>query len=760
MLKGRRIRAMWLLNHGTARQFEVAMLKAAGVDEIFLPKRIPDDPAFRSASVDYGEDARLTIPPGELEVLNQADWYGDPGTEAWAIANRHFDFLFFAIYRAENVGNVATSFRGAIVLRAYGRETSYTSILAWSGGHWNESLVRSLGERFWFGHAYRNLPEIESSLLSSRAVFLPVGLHDADSRDEWTGDIRKILFICPDIGCSPYYHRVYTDFRRDFRDLPYSIGGGQPISLADRAVLGFLPRAQFDENMRRHRVMFYHGTEPRHVHFHPFEAVRSGLPLVFMAGGLLDELGGRDLPGRCRSVAEARAKIRRILGDDRRLTERIRESQPILLGSMKPAKCLPAWSDGIGRIIDRLDRQRLMIRPQHRQRTRIAVILPAAYRGGTLRGAKLLAEALHLGSRLAGSEADVVFGHLDDADLYRDADFADLPKHIARRPYRWRLLKGDAATRAMHYAGHASFVGEGEYVLPDDGINDFLDCAFWIFVSDRFERPLLPIRRYALVVYDYQQRYENVLSLPLSSMLIDMARKAEKVLVTTEFTRRDALQFAGIAANKLHLVPMLVPRLRYPARHQADRPGYFLWTTNRGPHKNHQNALRALAQYYEEHGGRLECRVSGVGTDALLESDLPHLEPLASLRSGSRALRQRLKLLGEVSEARYLALLSGAEFLWHAGRADNGTFSVIEAAQLGVPALSSDYPAMREIDSAFQLSLAWMDPCDPAEMARQLRYMEENAQARRRQLPSSDKLNEHAPDRLAAHYWEAIRTCL
>ena len=85
----RPLRVMWLLNHTTARKFEIPMLKRIGVQEIFLPKKIPADPAFRSASIDYSEDSNLTIPEHELAILNEVS----PAN----ISRRHF--LFFSRQR-------------------------------------------------------------------------------------------------------------------------------------------------------------------------------------------------------------------------------------------------------------------------------------------------------------------------------------------------------------------------------------------------------------------------------------------------------------------------------------------------------------------------------------------------------------------------------------------------------------------------------------------------------------------------------------
>src|ERR1700750_1233768 len=94
-------RVMWLLNHATARKFEVPMLKSIGIREIFLPKIIPADHNFRSGSVDFSEDKNLTIPPDHLAILNSVDWYGEPSPEAWDIANRYFDVAFFIVHRLE-----------------------------------------------------------------------------------------------------------------------------------------------------------------------------------------------------------------------------------------------------------------------------------------------------------------------------------------------------------------------------------------------------------------------------------------------------------------------------------------------------------------------------------------------------------------------------------------------------------------------------------------------------------------------------------
>lgn len=758
-------RVMWLLNHSSARKFEVAMLKTIGFNEIFLPKHYPQEISFRSASIDYSEDAHLSIPAEDLEILNAADWYNGPNKDTWAVANKYFDILFFIAHGPSILANVSKNFSGMAIWRTYGldKSTNYGKIKKYSTNGLN--TIENMGRRFCFGEAYAHLHHCERPFLQAHSIFLPLGLHNRSLQDkEWNGNDQKIFFVCPDIGFNPYYLNIYQEFKTALGDMPYAIGGEQPVSVADASVLGFVSAEQHASNMREFRVMFYHSTEPNHIHYHPFEAIRAGMPLVFMAGGLLDSQGGIGQPGRCKTIKEARSKIRRILNDDWALINDIRKHQARLLDPMRSENCEQAWREGFKRILGELEQAKVP-RPAiiAKPRKRIAVIVPIGYRGGSLRGAKMLAQALWEGSRQAGENADVVLAHLDEPATYPDEEFDDLHPAIYRRQFRWKSLGADASLRAMRYAGHDAWESVADrHIIPDDGVQQFLDCDLWIVISDRLSAPLLPVRPYVCMVYDYLQRYEAILPHGTDQWFLNTTQLAKKVLVTTDFTEQDALQYAGIPPDKLVRVPMLAPVFKQlPALQQReDADSYFLWTTNASPHKNHLNAILALKEYYEVLGGKLECRVSGVDTKNLLKSDLPYMRPVSDVVAGSRALRSRVRWLGELPDAGYQQQLAGAAFLWHAGHIDNGTFSVIEAAHLGVPALSSDYPAMREIDSQFQLKLTWMDASKPKLMAMRLKWMEENTLTAKKSLPSKEILEQHGIEKLALDYWKVVRECL
>lgn len=761
------VRVLWLLNHTTLRRFEVAQLRALGIHEIYCPKTFPYDEGNLSASVDESLDATLSIPEKDLRILNAQNWYDTSSLHAWSIANQYFRIAIIGFFPRQ-IESCARHFHGSIVLRVFGlaKGYSYTRILSEELGPTFIDQLRRLGSRFWFGAGYEHLKDEEDGLLKRRDCFLPVGLEGDVMAHAWRGTDKRIFFVCPRIETSPYFKSIYRAFKNDFEGLPYVIGGAQPIKVNDPHVLGFVPREQHERNMQELRVMFYHSTEPNHVHYHPFEAIRAGMPLVYMAGGLLDRLGGEDLPGRCKTVQEARRKIERILNDDWGLIGAIRDSQLRLLEPMKPENCVDTWRTGFRRILDSLQDSAIETRPAINRKHRIALIVPTGYRGGSLRGAKLLAQAITSGGCQVGREVEVIFAHLDDPSLYPDDEFADLPVSVKRRPYRWRTLTQDEAYRAMAYAGLQHTMEDPSYQVPDDGIKQFADCDLWIVVSDRLERPILPLRPYVLMVYDYLQRYEIFLPADMNEKFIHVAHGAQRVFVTTEFTRRDAMQFAGLPARQVIKLPMLAPTFSRQSSadngnsRQQTTSHYFLWTTNLSQHKNHENAVKALRLYYEEHDGTLECRVTGVNTGNLLKKDLPHLKPLRALIASSPALKRNLQLTGELPDRAYQTQLAGSAFLWHPARIDNGTFAVIEAAHLGVPSLSSDYPAMREIAAQFDLQPVWMNPHNPEQMAAQLKQMESTAQTLRTMLPSPDSLAAQSVDALAGAYWQAIQECL
>ncbi|MFM7135605.1 MAG: hypothetical protein ACKO1M_00845 [Planctomycetota bacterium] len=375
---------------------------------------------------------------------------------------------------------------------------------------------------------------------------------------------------------------------------------------------------------------------------------------------------------------------------------------------------------------------------------RLAVLLPHAYLGGTIR--LLLNLVRHLAARWPGPlvlavPADHLEVIADDIAAVR----RDLPG-LEIRGLRWRQVSPDEARGLAADAGLD--VGRwisSRYQLPCDNAADFRDCDFWLFVSDRLEYPLVPLRPCGVFVTDHLQRYVPEIFDATAYADPDSApwnflrnvRNADLVVATSRDTAADVISYAGAIGPVVRLPTTLdvdhFQRLAATAEAGSDeaaallpaRP-FFAWVTNPSPHKNQLRMLRAIDRYLAELGGALDVVVTGVWTD-LFDPDLPaerraDREPqwntphVCHVREAVAALgpevRGRLRFLGAVPDDVYARVLRSARFLAHNVIADNGTFSVVEAALLGTPSVSSDYPQMREIDEAFGLGLRFFDPFD------------------------------------------------
>ena len=313
----KKYRALWLLNHSTLRAFEVPLLIEMEY-EVFCPKMFPYDEGNMSASIDYSYDGTLSIPTSVLEQLNQVNFYKQVPQNILDLMNEYFDIAFFGFF-PEQLKMLVDGFKGVLVMQPFGlaEKNNYTNIIEQTLGIAFLQKLEKMGDRFFFGQAYENLADIECRYFRNRSVYLPLGLKNAYVQDDWEGGDNKILFVCPRINTSPYFHNIYETFKKNFEGFDYVVGGAQPIEVTDdSSVAGYIPKEQYEYNMKHLAVMFYHSQEERHLHYHPLEAVKHGMPLVFMEGGLLYSIAGEKLPGCCKDIEEARKKIKRIMRGD------------------------------------------------------------------------------------------------------------------------------------------------------------------------------------------------------------------------------------------------------------------------------------------------------------------------------------------------------------------------------------------------------------------------------------------------------------
>lgn len=347
-------RILWLINHTTLRNFEVPLLRSLGF-EVYTSKIFPRDEANLSASVDYSYDSSLTIPLELIQEMNQHDFYREPIDKKLSNnLNKYFGTALCAFF-PEMLGELVLNYTGNILLRAFGLDQpkTYSYLLDLLCGRDMVEKIKQIQHRFWLAQAYPDLGDIEDAWLKNRTVTLQLGLPESifASCNTWTGQEKRIFFVCPRIlTCPSYYGKIYTEFKSDFGDLPHIIAGKQPVKVEDDNVAGFVDDEVFHRWLQSCRVMFYHSQEPYHLHYHPLEAIVVGMPVIYMQGGVLEKLLGNNQPGACATFKEAREKIIRVLDDDTHFITLLKESQSPILHKFKTQTLCTEWQKNLKEI--------------------------------------------------------------------------------------------------------------------------------------------------------------------------------------------------------------------------------------------------------------------------------------------------------------------------------------------------------------------------------------------------------------------------
>ena len=389
MKKSKRI--LWICNHATLTEAECGLLVSLGY-EVFVPKILPDGGEAinsRTAAINYDFDKTLTIAPRDLDAINKFNFYSSvPSEEIVRIINKHFGIMIMVpLY--PGCFYMAQVFKGKYVLRVFGHgeKINYELVTTYIDDmplfksrakllfdlmnkfktfrpreitHFNKIMFAyyMIKNRFFMGAGYDNIAANEPQFFRNRAIFLPLGIPESiwKHRNTWKGQVNKIMFVCPSIE-NGYYRAVYDNFIANFSDLPYSIFGRQNKDimavLNNPNILGFVPREVFDESMREYKCMFYHSREPRHLHYHPLEAIVWGMPLIYMSGGLLERFGGPQQPGMAKTFEEAREKLLRILNGDEKFTADILAAQPKILDEFKDDFIKRVWIKSLERVAGR-----------------------------------------------------------------------------------------------------------------------------------------------------------------------------------------------------------------------------------------------------------------------------------------------------------------------------------------------------------------------------------------------------------------------
>lgn len=378
--------------------------------------------------------------------------------------------------------------------------------------------------------------------------------------------------------------------------------------------------------------------------------------------------------------------------------------------------------------------------PSGQSTASIGIILPHAYRGGTFRLFRSICRyfakfpELNVVSAVpaTGSQIETL------SEWVKEQEF----NNLQACEFSFETYNENEAKEILKKSGIVAkqFISDS-YYLPKDSSGLLMDCTHWFFVSDRIMEVLLPLKPYGIFVTDHLHRYypyifhENAYAAQEYCIwnFQRNIRNADLCVASTDGTVEDVVSFSG-ATGKIIKVPIgmdVEHFLQLINKCGEGQDGcsftfpYFIWVTNSSHHKNHENALLALKKFFGQNA-RLHIVVVGCNTDLFspnIEANLCDSRRAAASDAYISRIRNmiaeefeeysdRIHFEGEVTDERYVQLLRDAEFLWHNVIADNGTYSIIEAACLGVPSVSSNYPQVKEICDLLQLNVRYFDPYD------------------------------------------------
>ena len=674
-------------------------------------------------------------------------------------------------------------FDGVMIMRPFGLSTgmSYENIVAQELGVSFFTELQKVQNRFWFGQGYAHLNKVEEGIFKQRAITLPVGLASSEYKDTWKGNKKRIYFVCPRISTSPFYHYYYEAFKDQFEDkYDYIIGGAQPLPVKDSKVAGYLSNEEYQNLFIESRLMFYHSQDRNHLHYHPFEAVKCGLPLIFMANGMLDELGYGKLPGCAHNQPSLHKKVARIMGNDRGFIKEVRKSQIELLDVVKAEHCLPVWRTSMKIIEDAMEAY-VEDKPQKKK---ILFCLPYAFGGGTLSSTKQIVKMF---SKAFSDQWEVYFTHLK-ADYYNEETLGDLTAlGIKTREFQWQKLENKQMElfRQLRYLPHLD--ERDDYVLMTDGENPVSDYDHVFFTTDRIPGVFANDIPYSMLIQDVLQRYvPEFMAEYFETEIFTNARNAMAVYTTTPDTLTDIVDYIGTKPSKVKLLPLTFDNDLGNVREKNNvSQKYFVWPTNLAVHKNHLKMLSALEYYWNELDGKLDCYMTGVETGKLTKIRLnssniqkksknsedqdknsedqdkkeqvhPYHRSIVEKIKSNPVFSQRLKIKGEMGKSEYATALAGAQFLVHPVIADNCTFCAIEAASVGVPTLSNDYPQMRYIDKLFALDITFGEAQRVRSFAKSLKAMEQSKASWQTNSLPSVKAESRAWDKMWPEFRNAV----
>jgi len=730
-------RIVWLSNNRLRHSLEVPFLRNLGY-EVYEPKTMHFHCDCAEDDIFYDSDEYLSIDKAELEKINKIDfWNTNLSWEEKTTINSKFDVIIFD-FELNVLKSLVRWFKGIILCRVYGLESgqTYSDLLA-DDNPIIFSEIDKISNRFRFIKPYERMFDSESEWFRSKVAYAPIPLEGSEDK-AWNCLYRKVAIWAPEINSCRDRKKVYSEVSSNLKALNCVIYGNQTIPLKDGDM--FNVELRKNELLKCSSVVFASANDD----FLPLEVMMLasyGVPVIHKAGSQLsrvfakyDALSYRnDKELYCVAKKSIKAKF---------VSSKETECMVHLKEYYSKNKCRDVWQNMIsGLNVDLNTRVEAL---------KVAFVMPNSYLGGILDFTKRIAIGFAIGASNAQENVQVTVYHPEDNVYKEDKYFEELGKYgIKTRQFRWVKRNHewlDTYYKIKGYPVSKRRCNSEVWIIEDD--LDNLSGQDYVFMTSDYTLVpyVLPIR-YSDVVHDVIQRFEPLvmdLEKDREQKRQFCIRTGEKAIVTTEPTRNYVVNYEGIDQERTVLIPQMFDVVKSTKHATNNKHKYFIWATNKTPHKNHFKAFKALIDYYEK-GGVLDCYMTGADVkmmdpDYELEECYKSIDYLMELRkkiSASSVLRKHLIIKGNLLKTRYIRLLEEAVYTFHPGHSDNGNGAVVDAVQLGVPVASSDYPAMRYMNERMNLKIHFFDWNDAKSITEALFFMEEHAREIKKQLPDN-----------------------
>ncbi|MNO34808.1 hypothetical protein D3C76_248520 [compost metagenome] len=686
-------RILWLLNHDTLSKFELPLIRDLGF-EIFTPKITVKEILQASGSITFDYDYTLTIPEDDLKLLNQYDFTSvyDMPLQIKNLVNKYFAT---AITYTDTSFSILTkllhNFEGNILFRAFGvgpsRFNSYSELIDHYFSSSDKFKLQQVSDRFWFSQCYPNLAEIEEDIYRDKAVYMPLGLplDFYEIEDQWSGDMDKLLFFCTRIKYVAESEQVYNQFKSDFKGFDYVIAGNQPVPVDDERVTGFLERNELNDLYKKCKVMYYHSTNPRHLHYHPLEAMIAGMPVIYMDGSLLSILGGERQSGCCKDIKEARNKVQRIIEGDSELINNIICDQKEILTKFSYEFNRRTWENNFLPIVQNENSIRVET-PKN-----VAVFLADQEERCHIDDYIELIQMLYQGAKSAHVQNKLMLNVYKDHFDLQD-DLAVLTEAgVAVREYAMKTLtaKETLDSLSLMFKNKPSWLTN--YMLPVDYARNNVDADIWLFLDNQMEAPIAPIKPYGIFIENIGDRYYET----LSATRISNIKNASFILTFSQEVRKDIEKHLGIKKEKIYLIPFTYSQINL-SREVNYKGDFVLLELDLKKPSLITKFINDIYDYYRIVGKSTQIKI--YFNNYLKEHNGHIIDDLTKFIQSSEILKNNVFLYVDLDRNSYDALYAYAKKVIIPQNTENIFFKMAKATLFAKPIVLGDFYFYKEIE--------------------------------------------------------------